>query len=110
MQHIVTPMMRLQDPEQTKVLIVTLAEPTPVLEAASLQADLERAGIHTYAWIVNNSLQGQDIHSPILRKRAEAEKNQLHAVRDQHAARLAIVPIQQTEPVGIVCLEKLSQA
>jgi len=32
--RIVTPMMRLQDPEKTKVMIVTLPETTPVLEAA----------------------------------------------------------------------------
>ena len=35
-----TPMMQLQDPARTKVLLVTLAETTPVLEAAGLQADL----------------------------------------------------------------------
>ena len=41
-----TPLMRLQDPNATKVLLVTLAETTPVLdEAAGLQADLQRAGI-----------------------------------------------------------------
>jgi arsenite-transporting ATPase len=44
--HFSTPMMQLQDPERTKVLLVTLPETTPVLEAANLQADLERAGIH----------------------------------------------------------------
>src|SRR5665811_2350088 len=31
-----TPMMRLQDPDHTKVLIVTLAEATPVTEAEEL--------------------------------------------------------------------------
>ncbi len=39
-------MMQLQDPQRTKVLLVTLPETTPVLEAANLQADLKRAGIH----------------------------------------------------------------
>ena len=43
--HVTTPMMRLQDEKQTKILLVTLAETTPVLEAAGLQADLRRAGI-----------------------------------------------------------------
>ena len=52
----VTPMMRLQDPEQTKILIVTLPETTPVLEAAQLQDDLRRAGIEPWGWIVNASL------------------------------------------------------
>src|SRR3546814_18174353 len=37
--HFTTPMMQLQDPKQTKVLIVTLAETTPVLEAANLHDD-----------------------------------------------------------------------
>ena len=32
--HFTTPMMQLQDPERTKVLLVTLPETTPVLEAA----------------------------------------------------------------------------
>ena len=32
--RVTTPMMQLQDPKQAKVLIVTLAETTPVLEAA----------------------------------------------------------------------------
>ncbi len=31
--HVTTPMMRLQDAKQTKILLVTLAETTPVLEA-----------------------------------------------------------------------------
>ena len=34
--HVTTPMMRLQDEKQTKILLVTLAETTPVLEAAGL--------------------------------------------------------------------------
>ncbi len=54
--HFTTPMMQLQDSKQTKVLIVTLAETTPVLEAANLQADLRRAGIEPWAWIVNQSV------------------------------------------------------
>jgi arsenite-transporting ATPase len=44
-----TPLMRLQDPAHTKVLLVTLLETTPVSEAAALQQDLRRAGIEPYA-------------------------------------------------------------
>ncbi|EJR4349634.1 arsenical pump-driving ATPase, partial [Salmonella enterica subsp. enterica serovar Infantis] len=54
--HVMTPMMQLQDPEKTKVIIVTLAETTPVLEAANLQQDLRRAGIEPWAWVVNKAL------------------------------------------------------
>ena len=54
--RITTPLMRLRDAAFTRVLIVTLAETTPVHEAAALQADLQRSGIEPYGWIVNASL------------------------------------------------------
>ena len=53
---LVTPLMRLRDPEYTKILLVTLAETTPVSEAAPLQEDLRRAQIEPYAWVINSSL------------------------------------------------------
>lgn len=34
--HFTTPLMRLQDPANTKIIVVTLPEPTPVLEATAL--------------------------------------------------------------------------
>jgi hypothetical protein len=71
--HFTTPMMQLQDPKQTKVLLVTLAETTPVLEAANLQADLRRAGIEPWAWIINNSVAAACVTSPLLRQRARNE-------------------------------------
>ena len=43
--RIVTPLMRLQDPAYTRILLVALPEITPVSEAAALQDDLQRAGI-----------------------------------------------------------------
>ncbi|HDT6029524.1 TPA: arsenical pump-driving ATPase, partial [Enterobacter cloacae subsp. cloacae] len=71
--HVMTPMMQLQDPEKTKVIIVTLAETTPVLEAANLQQDLRRAGIEPWAWVVNNSLAAAESSSPFLKTRANRE-------------------------------------
>ena len=59
-------MMQLQDPKRTKVLLVTLAETTPVLEAANLQADLRRAGIEPWAWVINNSVAAARPRSPLL--------------------------------------------
>ena len=56
LSHVVTPLMRLRDPEYTKVLLVTLAETTPVSEAAQLQEDLgarrlrPTPGSSTAAW------------------------------------------------------------
>ena len=75
-----TPLMRLQDPQQTKVVLVTLAEPTPVTEARVLQADLERAGIHPWAWVINNSLLAAGPRSAFLRARANSEAEQVAAV------------------------------
>ena len=63
-----TPMMRLQDPDKTKILIVTLPETTPVLEAARLQDDLGRAGITPYGWVVNASLAATGTTHPGARR------------------------------------------
>ncbi|TRW95413.1 arsenical pump-driving ATPase [Candidatus Methylobacter oryzae] len=99
--HYTTPLMRLQDPELTKVLIVTLAETTPVLEAANLQADLNRAGIKPWAWIINNSIAATSVTSPLLRQRAMNELREINAVANQHARRYAVVPLLRHEPVGV---------
>ncbi len=99
--HFVTPMMQLQDPKQTKVLLVTLAETTPVLEAAGLQADLRRAGIEPWAWIVNNSVAAAGPHSAFLRERARNELREIDAVTSRHAGRYAVVPYSREEPVGV---------
>ncbi len=105
--HFTTPMMQLQDGTQTKVMIVTLAETTPVLEAANLQADLRRAGIEPWAWVVNNSLAFANPSSPLLRQRATNELKQIDAVATYHARRWAVVPLLAEEPVGVERLQKL---
>jgi arsenite/tail-anchored protein-transporting ATPase len=109
-RHFTTPLMRLQDPQETKVIVVTLAETTPVLEAAKLQADLERAQIHPWAWVVNNSLAAADPTSTLLRLRAIGEARQIDKVKNEHGTRLAVLPLLPTEPVGIPALEALSRA
>ncbi|MBK7507090.1 MAG: arsenical pump-driving ATPase [Comamonadaceae bacterium] len=105
--HFTTPMMQLQDPKQTKVLLVTLAETTPVLEAANLQADLRRAGIEPWAWIINNSVAAASVSSPLLRQRARNERSEIEAVATRHARRYAVVPLLEDEPVGVDRLEQL---
>ena len=103
-----TPMMQLQDSKQTKVLIATLAETTPVLEAANLQSDLRRAGIEPWAWVVNNSVAAAHPHSPLLRRRAHNELREIDAVATQHARRYAVVPLLTQEPVGVARLRDLA--
>jgi len=106
--HYTTPLMRLQDPKLTKVLIVTLAETTPVMEAASLKADLERAGIEPWAWVINNSIAAASAKSPLLRQRAANEIREINAVANQHAQRYAVVPLLRQEPVGVSRLLELA--
>ena len=107
--HFTTPMMQLQDPKQTKVMIVTLPEPTPVQEAANLQADLRRAGIEPWAWIVNHALQTEQVRSPLLVQRAHRQQPHIDAVKHLHAHRYAVVPLLASEPVGVAALQTLSQ-
>lgn len=107
--HVITPMMQLQDPDKTKVIIVTLAETTPVLEAANLQNDLRRAGIAPWAWVVNNSLAAAIPSSPFLMTRASSELPLISDVEEQYATRIALTPLQSEEPVGIDLLEKMAK-
>jgi arsenite-transporting ATPase len=106
--HFTTPMMQLQDPKQTKVLIVTLAETTPVLEAANLQTDLRRAGIEPWAWVINNSVAAATVTSSLLQQRAHNELREIEAVATLHAKRYALVPLQQEEPIGVQRLLQLA--
>ena len=106
--HYLTPMMQLQDAKQTKVLLVTLAETTPVLEAANLQVDLRRAGIEPWAWVINNSIAATTVHSRLLRQRADNELHEIERVATIHAHRYAVVPLLKEEPVGVERLLELS--
>ncbi|NDV14106.1 arsenical pump-driving ATPase [Crenobacter caeni] len=108
--HFVTPMMQLQDPARTKVLIATLAETTPVLEAAALQADLMRAGITPWAWVVNQSVAAAGARSPLLARRAQNEAREIDAVLTRHARRVALLPLLAEEPVGAAALATLASS
>jgi arsenite-transporting ATPase len=104
----ITPMMRLQDPRQTRVLIATLAEPTPVLEAAGLQEELRRAGIEPWAWVINNCVALSRPHSLLLKQRALNELQEIDHVAARYARRYAIVPLLKQEPIGISHLLEMS--
>lgn len=104
---VTTPMMKLQDPSYTKIIIVTLPENTPVLEASRLQADLRRAEIEPYAWVINGSLFATPTVDPVLRARAGDERALIEEVRDRHAQRTFLVPWQAESPVGISALHHL---
>ncbi|MBC8258822.1 MAG: arsenical pump-driving ATPase [SAR324 cluster bacterium] len=105
--RLITPMMRLQDPQQTKIMIVTLPETTPVLEASHLQNDLRRAGIEPWGWVINSSLAVAQTRQPLLQKRSLSEQEQITCVRDNLSSRYAVVPMQAIEPVGAEKLKTL---
>ncbi|HGX3571555.1 MULTISPECIES: arsenical pump-driving ATPase [Citrobacter] len=106
--HVMTPMMQLQDPEKTKVIIVTLAETTLVLEAANLQQDLRRAEIEPWAWVINSSLAAAKPSSPFLVTRSSRELPLINDVTEQFAKRIALTPLQNEEPVGAALLAKMA--
>lgn len=91
---------RLRNPEETGVVIVTLAEATPVLEAARLQEDLKRAGIDPKWWVINQSLAATDTTDPVLKGRANSEARWIAKVNDELASQCAIIPWLQEEKIG----------
>ena len=107
--RIVTPLMKLRDAQYTKVLLVTLAETTPVSEAARLQADLRRAEIEPWGWVINSSLAATGSADVCLAQRIAAELEQIGIVRERHAQRVAIVPWTIEEPVGPARLLSLAR-
>lgn len=109
-RRIVTPLMKLRDPQYAKILLVTLAETTPVSEAARLQTDLRRAQIEPFAWVINSSLAATGSTDPCLKQRIAAELEQIEAVRVRHAKRVAIVPWVTEEPVGLSRLLALARS
>lgn len=100
---------RLRDPAFASILLVTLAEATPVHEAARLATDLERAGIHPYAWVINQSLSPTGSVDAVLSRRALAELPHIDEVR-RRADRLALVPWQRQQPTGADGLGSLVRA
>ena len=91
------------------MLVVTLPEPTPVLEAEQLQAELRRAGIEPFAWVINASLAAARATDPILVQRAQAELEQIHTIQEHCANRVVVVPWQTEEPVGPERLRQLAR-
>ena len=76
---------RMRDPDYTKVLIVTLPEMTPVHEARQLERDLERAGISSYAWIINQSLAPLNITDSFLAAKRQEEFQYISQVMNQYS-------------------------
>ena len=105
--HLVTPLMRLQDPAYTRIILVTLPEATPVSQAAALQDDLRRAHIEPCAWVVNKSMAVSGTRDPVLSARILGEHRQWARVTHGLAARTFALPWTPRPPLGLEGLEAL---
>ena len=91
---------RIRNAKETSVVIVTLAEATPVLEASRLQEDLKRASIVSKWWVINQSLSATNTNDSILKGKALAEKEWIQEVKKNKAEKCAIIPWLHEEKVG----------
>lgn len=108
--HLVTPLMRLQDADYTRIIVVTLPEVTPVSQAAALQDDLRRAKIEPWAWVINKSIIAAGTSDPLLRARLDGERRQVMRIADGLAKRTYVVPWVAEAPVGVGALTRLLDA
>lgn len=83
---------RLRNPKETEVIIVTLAEATPVYEAMRLEEDLKRAEIATKWWIINASLYQSNTKNELLSAKANNEIVWINKVSEHSGGHFAIIP------------------
>lgn len=86
---------RLQNGDETEVLMVTLPETTPVYESMRLNEDLNRAKIKHTWWLVNQSMYATKTSNDVLKARAANEVEwikKVDEVSDGHFAVSKWVP------------------
>lgn len=99
---------RLRNPQETEVLIITLAETTPVYEAIRLEEDLARAGIATKWWIINSSLYASKTTNRILQSKANSEIEWINRVNKQSKGNFALIKWSEEELKGKNLLDLLA--
>ena len=82
---------RLKNEKETEVIIVTLAEPTPVYEALRLEEDLKRAGIFNKWWLINSSLYASNTSNKILKSKANEEVKWINYLDEHTNKNLALI-------------------
>lgn len=83
---------RLKNSEETEVLIVTLAEPTPFYESVRLEEDLKRAGIYSNWWIINSSIYKTGSTNKTLQAKANSELEWINKVDERTDGNFTIIP------------------
>lgn len=82
---------RLRNENETEVIIVTLAETTPVFEAMRLEEDLKRAGILTKWWVINSSLYVTQSTNKLLSAKASNEIEWINKVYEHSSGNFAVI-------------------
>ena len=83
---------RLKNSDETEVLIVTLAEPTPFYESVRLEEDLKRAGIYSKWWIINSSIYKTGSTNKTLQAKANSELEWINKVDERTDGNFTIIP------------------
>ena len=91
---------RLRNIDETEVLIITLAETTPVYEAMRLESDLKRAGINSKWWIINASLYATKTTNKTLKAKASNETEWINRVDKHSDGNFAIISWKADEIKG----------
>lgn len=99
---------KLRDEKETEVIIVTLAETTPVYEAMRLKDDLDRAGIHSKWWVINASFYAADTNNSILKVKANNEVEWINKVYDISNGNFAVVEWKSEEVKGEKLIDIIS--
>lgn len=73
---------RLKNEKETMVVVVTLAEATPVYEAMRLEEDLKRAEIFVKWWVINSSFYLANSSNNLLKNKANAEVEWINRVNE----------------------------
>lgn len=82
---------KLRNDNETEVIIVTLAEATPVYEALRLEEDLKRANIATKWWIINSSIYQTKTSNQMLAAKASNEVEWINRVDEHTNGKFAII-------------------
>jgi len=82
---------RLRNADETEVIIVTLAEATPVYEAMRLEDDLKRAGIHSKWWVINSSMYATQTTNLLLKAKASNEIEWINKVDAHSRGNFAVI-------------------
>jgi arsenite-transporting ATPase len=96
---------RLRNAAETEVIIVTLAETTPVYEAMRLEEDLKRAKIATKWWIINSSLYQTGTINQLLYAKATNEIEWINKVDTHSSGNFAVISWSADDITGERLLE-----